>query len=116
MFDPTDPRASLGPSSPPMAMLGEFAAAEYGRFYDEAPQESTPEGRTWYLRGQNFIVAYTLAGPGAVLGRPSQPDDNYLLASPGRATYRRLVMTAERRRSPWRVVARKSWAATRISA
>ena len=75
MYDPTDPRASLGPSASPVALPREFAGAEYGRFYDEAPQESTPEGRTWYLRGQNFIVAYTLAQPGAVLGRRSQPDE-----------------------------------------
>ena len=96
MFDPTDPRASLSSSSPPIALPGEFAAAEYARFYDEAPQESTLEGRTWYLRGQNFIVAYTLAEPGAVLGRPSQPDE-YMVLIPRAETTAEVSAGAEAR-------------------
>ena len=54
------------PSPQPKACRGNSRRG-YGRFHEEAPQESAPEGRTWYLRGQNFIVAYTFAEPGAVL-------------------------------------------------
>ncbi len=43
--------AKAGPS--------EFAAAEYVKFHDIAPSESLPGARTWYSRGQNFIVAYS---------------------------------------------------------
>ena len=31
------------------------------RWRREETQQRKPEGRTWYLRGQDFIVAYALA-------------------------------------------------------
>jgi hypothetical protein len=84
MYEISDPRASLAstPASRPAAT--EFAGAEIARFYEEPPQESEPEGRSWYVRGQNFLIAYTRAEPGAVLSRAAQPDEYVvLLRDPG---------------------------------
>ncbi|WP_046862893.1 hypothetical protein [Microvirga massiliensis] len=80
MYDASDPRASLSaaPKATPTPTAG-FAGAEYARFYDEEPQEEGPEGRTWYVCGQNFIVAYTEAEPGATFSRDAQPDEYVVL-------------------------------------
>lgn len=79
MYDPSDPRAALASASPARPAASEFAGAEIARFYEEDPQESGPEGKTWYVRGQNFLVAYTLAEPGAVLSRRGQTDEYIVL-------------------------------------
>jgi len=84
-FDVKDPRAGLGS----MKVLGgvrtdEYAAAEYGRFYETEPDETTPQTKTWYFRGQNFIVAYTEASVGAEFSREEQPDE-YVLLLPDQA-------------------------------
>jgi hypothetical protein len=80
MYDASDPRAGLSPApnTAPVPTTG-FAGAEYARFYEEEPQETGPEGRTWYVRGQNFIVAYSEAEPGAVFDRKEQPDEYVVL-------------------------------------
>ena len=80
MYDASDPRSALAPAIRPGApQATEFVGAEYARFYEEEPQERGPDARTWYVRGQNFIVAYTLAEPGAVLSRKDQPDEYMIL-------------------------------------
>jgi len=55
------PAAAAAPAAPYAAKAGpsEFAAAEYVKFHDIAPNETQPGARTWYARGQNFIVAYS---------------------------------------------------------
>jgi hypothetical protein len=80
MYDASDPRAGLSPApnTAPVPTTG-FAGAEYARFYEEEPQESGPNGRTWYVRGQNFLVAYSEAEPGAVFDRKEQPDEYVVL-------------------------------------
>lgn len=82
MYDATDPRAKLAaapaPSDKPQP-AGPFGSADYARFYREPPQVSGPEGRTWYARGQNFIIAYSEAASDAVFAREAQPDEYVLL-------------------------------------
>ena len=85
MYHNTDPRAALAAtavSSTPAAT--QFAGAEYAKFYETPPAENRNGARTWYARGQNFIIAYSDADKGAVLSRPSQPDEYVvLLPDPG---------------------------------
>lgn len=83
MYDPSDPRSSLaaGAATSTAAAPGAFAPADYGLFYETAPQVDEAGARSWLTRGQNFLVAYTEAGAGAVLERRDQPDEYVLLLS-----------------------------------
>jgi len=64
-YDTADPRAALSKQKSAVPPPVEFAAAEYAKFYETAPQDDDQNGKTWYARGQNFIIAYTEAKPGA---------------------------------------------------
>src|SRR6186713_2900911 len=80
MYDTSDPRAALNAPAKSSAKLAtEFAAAEYAKFYQTAPQEDDGNGKTWYARGQNFIIAYTEAKPGATFNRKGQIDEYVVL-------------------------------------
>src|SRR5437764_945720 len=85
MYHSTDPRAALAATpvgAKPAAT--HFAGAEYAKFYETAPAENQNGARTWYARGQNFIIAYSDADEGAVLNRSNQPDEYVvLLPDPG---------------------------------
>ena len=41
-----------------------FAGAEYAKFDEMEPAENQNGARTWYARGQNFIIAYSDADEG----------------------------------------------------
>ncbi len=88
MYDKTDPRSALAGAAPKAAPPPTaFAGADYGRFYETPPQETGPQGETWYTRGQNFIVAYTRAEPGATFIRKGQKDEFVvILPDPGTPT------------------------------
>ena len=85
MYHSTDPRAALAAApvgAKPAAT--HFAGAEYAKFYETPPAENQNGARTWYARGQNFIIAYSDADKGAVLSRTDQPDEYVvLLPDPG---------------------------------
>lgn len=89
MYDASDPRSRLAgltaAAAPSLSPGTGFAPAQFGRFYESEPQERGPAGRTWYTRGQNFIVAYSEAEPGAVFERRAQPDE-YVALVPDRTT------------------------------
>ncbi|MBN9888906.1 hypothetical protein I6N89_16485 [Pelagibaca abyssi] len=81
MYDKSDPRASLA-ASKPTSMLnqtGLVAEEQAGTFYDTEPQISDDAGRTWLHRAHNFLVAYSLAEPGAVFARDAQKDEYCVL-------------------------------------
>ena len=80
MYDQSDPRSTLAATQEGgKPAVTEFAGAEYAKFYETPPQEDDANGQTWYARGQNFIVAYTQAKPGAALSRNAQPDEYVVL-------------------------------------
>ncbi len=86
MFHASDPRATLGAAPKAAAKAAtEFAGAEYARFYAETPQEQGDFGRTWYARGQNFILGHSDVAAGGVLTRKGQVDE-YCIIIPDAAT------------------------------
>ncbi|MDC0739348.1 hypothetical protein N6L24_13755 [Cognatishimia sp. SS12] len=86
MYDKSDPRAQLSPAAkagkPPTGLVAEHQIAT---FYDSAPQIEDASGKTWLLRGKNFIIAYSELVPGARLSRADQPDEYVLLLPEGGA-------------------------------
>jgi hypothetical protein len=80
-YDSSDPRAALAVKRPEEKKPAtEFAAAEYFRFYEMGPTEISADGtRTWYVRGQNFVLAFSEVGAGAELARQDQPDEYVVL-------------------------------------
>ena len=80
MYDVSDPRSSLASAAKASAPAATtFTGADYAKFYESKPQDTGPQGRTWYARGQNFIVAYSEAQPGATFERQNQPDEYVVL-------------------------------------
>jgi hypothetical protein len=80
MYDASDPRSALAAMGGPSAKTPtEFAGAEYAKFHETDPQESGPSGRTWYVRGQNFVIAYTEAERGGSFTRKGQTDEYVVL-------------------------------------
>lgn len=75
MFHATDPRSQLARATSPAGSASQFAAASYARFYAEPPQVDTAIEKTWLARGVNFVVAYSIVEPGAVLARAAQADE-----------------------------------------
>ncbi|MCO5066703.1 MAG: hypothetical protein M9924_20160 [Rhizobiaceae bacterium] len=86
MYDPSDPRSALSQGGARQApSANAFAKAEFGLFYNDNPQEDDANGRTWFCRGQNFVIAYSEARAGAVFARPEQLDE-YMVLIPDRET------------------------------
>ena len=78
MYNKSDPRSSLATAKAgPIAT--DFAAAEYVKFYETRPQEDDANGKTWFARGQNFVIAYSDAAPSASFARDGQVDEYAVL-------------------------------------
>jgi len=87
MYDAKDLRSTLKTSSetadkPPVL---DYADVELIEFHKVPPQESGAGHKTWYGRGQNFVLSYTEAEAGAVLARDHQPDE-YMVFFPEKKT------------------------------
>lgn len=94
MYTQDDPRARLAAASGP-APAGAIAEADFGLYYQEPPQDLSEAGKTWITRGQNFVVAWTEAQPGARLVRDGQRDE-YVLLLPDRGTVALVEAPGER--------------------
>jgi len=100
MYVKSDPRSQLADApkaaKPPAT---EFAGTEYGLFYETEPQEADSAGKTWYTRGQNFIVAYSETAPGARFGRKGQPYE-YVIIVPDPETSLEIEAGGEKAQVP----------------
>jgi hypothetical protein len=82
MYESHDPRSKLAATAKGMgAASAGFADASYVLFHELPPAEIALQARTWYGRGQNYVVAYSEGEPGAVLERRGQVDE-YMLVLP----------------------------------
>lgn len=79
MYDKSDPRAALASAATTKPRTGLVAEEQLATFYDSPPQIDDETGRTWLVRGYNFVVAYSDLKPGAVLTRRAQPDEYVML-------------------------------------
>lgn len=82
MYDRKDPRSTLAPAASAKPRTGLVAQEQLGRFYQEPPQIDDATGRTWFLRGHNFVLAFSRLLPGTTLSRAEQPDE-YVAILPG---------------------------------
>jgi hypothetical protein len=102
-YSSSDPRSQLASAAPaaaalpyaPKAELTEFAAAEYVKFHDIPPGELLPGARTWYSRGQNFIVAYSEVTSKTTFARENV-DESFVIL-PEKDTRARLAAADERK-------------------
>lgn len=87
MYDAKDPRSKMKQSSETAGKqpVLDYADVELIEFHKNPPQESGPGFKTWYGRGQNFVLAYTEAEPGTVLSRNNQVDE-YMAFFPQKET------------------------------
>jgi hypothetical protein len=87
-YTATDPRSSLATAAnQPVAAAppASYGTASYAKFYETDPQLVDDRSATWLVRGQNFVLAYSQAEPGAVLTRPADQDE-YALIIPDAGT------------------------------
>jgi hypothetical protein len=86
-YSASDPRSKLAGSAPVAAATPyeadsaaiAAAAAEYVKFHRIEPAESGSTARTWYARGQNFVVAYSEVEAPTAYTRETQHDEYVLL-------------------------------------
>ena len=79
MYDASDPRASLSLANPKQTPIAPAFPATYARLYEEPAQQAALHERTWFVRGQTFVLAYTEANHELQLGRNGQSDEYVLL-------------------------------------
>ena len=59
MYESDDPRSRLATAGGGSGPATAFGSSTYARFHESEPQETGPGHRTWYTRGQNFVVCYS---------------------------------------------------------
>jgi hypothetical protein len=101
MYDTTDPRSKLAspPAAAKAAAVGPFGRSEYAHFDREPPQETDTKSKTWYARGQNFVIAYSEAQPGAAFEREAQLDE-YAVLVPDKSTTVEIVANGSSHKVP----------------
>lgn len=78
MYDQTDPRAKLA-SQGANAVPEYFNIADYIRFNRHKPVETSETQRTWWSRGQNFVIGYSECVEGDEFVRSGQLDEYVVL-------------------------------------
>jgi hypothetical protein len=75
VYTASDPRSALATTAKQGKIPIALAPASYTRFYETPAQEDGPDGKVWYARGQNFLIAYTQAAKAGVFSRNGQIDE-----------------------------------------
>lgn len=75
MYKDKDPRADLFAAASKPPATGLIAEEQLALFYASEPQAQGDGWKTWYHRGNNFVLAYTEAAAGASLARENQADE-----------------------------------------
>ncbi len=80
MYDKSDPRSTLkSRSEKEKAVPTEFADVKHVKMYELSPCESALGTKTWWMRGQNFFLAYSEAVDGEQFERKGQKDEYVVL-------------------------------------
>lgn len=81
MYSKSDPRASLSPqkNENPSIEHTSFFGSQIADFHGTPPQIETETEKTWIVRGQNMIVAYSELSDGCIMSRAEQPDEYAVL-------------------------------------
>ena len=91
MYDKSDPRASLAPTTAKGPEFAAYHPSQYARFYEGPPQLSDSLVKTWLVRGQNAVSAYSETDAGAKLGGEGQTDE-WVLIIPDHSVTAELVV------------------------
>lgn len=75
MYLASDPRSQLASAAAKVPTPVAFSPASYCLFYKTPPAEDDRNGRVWYGRAANFLVAHTIANPGGSFVRENQIDE-----------------------------------------
>lgn len=81
-----DPRSSLPVLESRVPPGTAFSPAEYVRFSQQPPQESEGGRRTWYARGQHFVLEFSELEGETTLLRTDQADEYMLILPDGAVT------------------------------
>jgi hypothetical protein len=85
MYDKSDPRAAVAAPKKDTQSGTTAMPASYGLYYKDKPVDDDANGRSWYTRGQNLIVHWIEAKPGATFSRSAQVDE-YMIVLPDENT------------------------------
>lgn len=80
MYDRSDPRSALTPDAPAtVAPDTPIATPTYAEFDGPPACDDEKSGRTWAVRGQNFVLTLSRTSAGQVLERPDQEHEYVVL-------------------------------------
>jgi hypothetical protein len=85
MYDKSDPRSKLSTAKRDPNSGSTATPASYGLYYKDDPVETDANGKAWYTRGQDLLVNYIEAAPGATFARSGQTDE-YMIVLPDENT------------------------------
>jgi hypothetical protein len=98
MYDKSDPRSNLSTAQP--KELGTTATpASLGLYYKDKPVDDDANGKAWYTRGQDLLIHYIEATPGAVFSRKNQVDE-YMIVLPDDDTPYAVTAKGETKEGP----------------
>ncbi len=83
MYDKSDPRSALAKTAPVKINDSGTTAtpASYGLYYQDPPVDNDANGKAWYTRGQDLLIHYIEARPGAKFSRKGQVEGYMIEAS-----------------------------------